>query len=161
MTKSVLVKLDGRYAKAGFTVIEMMIVVVLLGIIATLAAPSFRDYTLNQRVKNAAFDLNASLSNARSEAIKRNATVSVTAAGTGWADGWNIMSGTTTLGSQDAYRDIAISNGGGLTHVDYAGNGRTAQTSFTLSVAGNTRVAPRYVCISLSGQPFNQTSTCP
>ena len=55
----------------GFTLIELMVVVAVLAIIATLAAPSFRDFILMQRLKSINAQLVTDLQYARSEAATR------------------------------------------------------------------------------------------
>jgi type IV fimbrial biogenesis protein FimT len=61
----------------GFTVIELMIVVAIAAILASLAAPSFRSLLDRQRVRSAAANLSADIQYARSEAVRKNAPVTV------------------------------------------------------------------------------------
>ena len=80
----------------GFTIIELLIAVAILGIISMLAAPSFREFIIGSQVRSGASDLYGSALLARSEAIKRNATITLcrsadaaTCATTGgWQQGW-------------------------------------------------------------------------
>lgn len=154
-----------RGQEKGFTLIEMMIVVIILAVLASLAAPSFRQYILSQRIKNAAFDLNASLTYARSEAIMRNASVTVSKIGK-WESGWNVQLGTTTLRTQGAYVGLVIDNGsdGGVPNdVVYDSVGRTGVgNSFRIKISDSsvTGVSPRYVCLSLTGLPYNKEAAC-
>ena len=55
----------------AFTLIELMIVVALIAIIVTLAAPSFRDMILMQRLRGINAQLVTDLAFARSEAVSR------------------------------------------------------------------------------------------
>lgn len=59
----------------GFTLIEMMITIVVLGILMAIAVPSFTTLMDSIRLKRAGDGVNAFLVNAKSEAIKRNKTV--------------------------------------------------------------------------------------
>lgn len=56
----------------AFTLLELMIVVVLVAIVLTLAAPSFYDFIKVQRLKGVNAQLVTDLQYARSEAVSRN-----------------------------------------------------------------------------------------
>lgn len=72
-----LVATSGRRPSLGLTLIELLVVVALLGIIASLAAPSFTDYIGRKRVEGFASELASDLQYARSEAVSRNTAVRV------------------------------------------------------------------------------------
>ena len=65
----------------GFTLVELLTVVVILAVLAMIAAPSLRELSVSQRVQMAAMDLNTSLLRARSEAIKQNTDVTLSPVG--------------------------------------------------------------------------------
>ena len=79
---------------SGFTLIEMMVTIAVLGILVTVGIPSFQETIDKRRLAGAAEQLYGDLQYARSEAIKRNANVFVTFTGSGttWCYG---MSATT------------------------------------------------------------------
>jgi type IV fimbrial biogenesis protein FimT len=58
----------------GFTLIEVLIVVAIMGIAMAIAVPSLRSLMDNQKMKSATFDLVTTVMQARSEAIKFGAT---------------------------------------------------------------------------------------
>ena len=64
---------------AGVTLVELMIVVVIAAILASIAAPSFISMIRDMRLSSASSQLFADLNIAKSEAIKRNARVLVCA----------------------------------------------------------------------------------
>lgn len=66
-----------RRDSLGFTLTELMIVVLILGILSSMALPSMQSLVENQRIKSASFEIFAALTYARSEAIKRNSNVTV------------------------------------------------------------------------------------
>lgn len=90
----------------GFTLVELMIVVALVAIIATIGYPSFTEFTASQRIRAAASALYDSLLLARSEAVKRNTAVSMTV--TDLANGWTIVvtSDNTLLRTQEAFAGL-------------------------------------------------------
>ena len=69
----------GARRAAGFTLIELMVSVALLGVLAALAAPNMGQFLASRRVEDVARRLGDDLTLARNEAVKRNASVLVCA----------------------------------------------------------------------------------
>lgn len=67
---------------AGFTIVELMITVAIASILLAIAVPSFNQMIVSGRLAAQANELVGALSLARSEAIKRNANVTLCRAGT-------------------------------------------------------------------------------
>jgi type IV fimbrial biogenesis protein FimT len=70
---------SGIRAQRGFTLMELMVVLAVVGVIMGLAVPNFGIYIRNSRLTGAANDLLSSVTMARSEAIKRQIPVAVCA----------------------------------------------------------------------------------
>jgi len=66
----------------GFTLLELMFTIALLGTLLGLAAPSFRDFLRNSKLTSSSNDLLADLNLARTEAIKRRESVIVCSSST-------------------------------------------------------------------------------
>ena len=94
--------------RGGFTLIELLVALAVLGILMTLAVPSFGDFIKSNRLKTTAFDLVASLNYTRSEAIKRNADATLTPAAAGWSGGWSVQAAGQTFKIFDAPAGIQI-----------------------------------------------------
>lgn len=149
----------------GFTLIEAMVVVALLGIVAAIAAPSFRSFIGTMNTKAVAFDLISDLTSARSEAIKRNAVVDMVPIGGDWSKGWQVLAGTEVL-RERAELASAISVGGApAAGVSFLSNGRigadTASANRKWSVTSTiSGVTKRCVVITLTGSARSATGDC-
>jgi len=153
--------------RTGFTLIEIIVTIAVVAVLASLAGPAFREYLANQRIKSASFDLVAALSFTRSEALKRNASVNLCAAGTDWAGGWTIRIGPTNcsgtaLRTQNAFSGLVLTNSASLTTLTYSNDGRpTGSTKFNIALpAALSGVQSRCVTIDLSGTPRSTVGAC-
>lgn len=143
--------------ESGFTLIELMLAIAIFGILIAIALPNFSEMVINQRVRSASSDLFATLLYARSEAIKRNAPISVVRSGAVWEAGWSVQtSGTVTvLKRQDPYTRITISGPASGT-LTFGGNGRPlagATVFFMVYPTSNPNSRARCISLSLSGLP--------
>ncbi|WP_369818216.1 GspH/FimT family pseudopilin [Acidovorax sp. Root219] len=134
-------------ASAGFTAIELMVVVAIVGVLTALAAPSFTPLIERWRVREAAESITASVYLARSEAIKRGGNVVILKNnsndinaptcnnGTGateWGCGWNVFLDVNANGSQDACVATATPNECSIQTV-------TAPTRVAVTLAGSVQ----------------------
>ncbi len=146
----------------GFTLPELLAVLAVLAILSSIAAPSFSALIGTMRARTTSSDLYASLSRARSEAIKRNVEVTLAPGGTAghWQDGWKIADPADPNHLLDAH--LAVPNGTvtGPAGVTFTPNGRFKgdSPSFDISIAGQSQ--HRCVKLDLSGRPLQFSSGC-
>ena len=141
----------------GFTLIEMMVTVSILAILLGVAVPSFQSFVANQKVKSASYDLSMALVAARSEAVKRNADITIAPETVDdWVSGWTVKWGATTLLKQQALTGVTITKGPST--IVYKASGRpTAGSNF--EIHGSSAI--RCVKVDTSGIPSTQSVACP
>ena len=157
----------------GFSIIELMIVVAIVGVLSVFALPSMRDTVVSSRMKSLSLDLYSSLALARSEAIKRNTgSVSMIATGGNWQNGWSVTcvdsggscgGGNVVLTVGDAVdSSISLSEANGITTITFNRDGRLATAATSLRIiytANNAQVPMRCVELSVSGRPKTLVDT--
>ena len=108
-----------RFGQFGFTAVELLVVVAILGVLATLAAPSFALLLEKMRVTGSAHAMESSFYLARSEAIKHGGGVLMVKTPVGtectrattkqdWSCGWSVVLDKDRNGRFDASSDTQI-----------------------------------------------------
>jgi type IV pilus assembly protein PilA len=72
-----------KTVQKGFTLIELMIVVAIIGILAAIAIPAYQDYTVRARVSEAVI-AGSSAKSAVSEAFQSDGIAGIAAVSTAW-----------------------------------------------------------------------------
>lgn len=162
--------------KRGVTLIELMITLILLGVLSTLAAPSFVQTLNNYRVDGYGNSFVGDARLARAEAIKRNISIKLCASANGttcagdnkWELGWIMLAGSQLIQRQEALvggYEFRPTSGASEINFDSSGFGATAAT-FKVSRPANT-TDQNMGCIFLSATAIAsykrtaRATTCP
>ncbi len=141
-----------RYSVRGFSLIELLIVMAIVGVLMGFAVPAFSTFMQTTRLRSASSGLYEALVVARSEAIKRGASVAVSPAAGGWVDGWSVMSGTTTLKVWQPETGVTYRDGGSG-DITYGLNGRIGGArEIVVYSASSAASAARCITIDASGR---------
>ena len=119
-----------RSLQKGFTLIELMIVVAIIGILAAVALPAYQDYTVRAKVTEG-----LSLAGAAKTAVSENA-----ANGAPFASGWTSPAATKNVS------DVAIDAATGRITITYTGAVSSGKTLILNPVDGSTAAG-----VALSG----------
>ena len=131
-----------RSLQKGFTLIELMIVVAIIGILAAVALPAYQDYTIRARVSEGLV-----LASSAKLAVAENSSN-----GRQFADGWTPALGTANV---DA---ITIDAADGTITIDYTGaaggtNGAGTNDTITMIPTSEFPGTPAVPAIGAPGDP--------
>ncbi|MBS3804597.1 MAG: GspH/FimT family pseudopilin [Oleiphilaceae bacterium] len=156
----------------GFTLIELMVVIAVLAIIATVAVPSFQSVIESNRVTTQANNLLSAIQLTRSEAVKRGVGVSLSADSNDFNEGWCVHTDTACSGT-DVLRQFESTKGLTLTSADntlgFSGRGERIPVTggnIVIAVQPNSCVSGtvdrrREVTVTPAGRSFINRGDCP
>ncbi len=147
----------------GFSLVELIAVVAVMGILAAVAVPNFTPILESHRARNASLELFTTLMWARSEAVKRNASVTVARVDGDWNKGWDISAGGTSIGSHKAVSGVVITTDpADVASFQFTPHGRVDSTrpKFQIDVSASPTGNVRCISIDLTGRPESKKGAC-
>lgn len=121
----------------GFTLVELLVVLVLIAIVMGIALPAFNTLMESQRRQDAAQQLVSGVRMARAEAIVRNQVVVIAAIDRNWSNGWRTFVDANLNGSKED-DEPSLMERGGYRGVKVAGNSKVRQAIAFDSTGGST-----------------------
>ena len=130
--------------QSGFTIYELMITMLIIGVILTLGIPNLSEFTQNSRLTSTSNDLHSSFQLARSEAARAKTNITICASanstdpaavcGGTFNDGWIIFidldgdlvhdAGENVLRAHPPIADgVIVTTNGGANYFSFAGTG--------------------------------------
>jgi type IV fimbrial biogenesis protein FimT len=137
----------------GFTMVELLTVMSILVIILGVMAPSFSEFMAAQQAKGLSYDLTGDLMLARNEALKRNASVTISRGGASWAQGWSVVSvsdGESLSTRNPAAQSVTITGAPATITFDF--NGRVSSPTASVRITISSQSSSRCVQLDPSGR---------
>lgn len=135
---------------SGFTLLEVLVTIAIASILMAIAVPSFSNTINRSALSSTINEINSSLNYARSEAIKRGATVSILSKTAGsWAGGWDVFVdvngngafdvGDTNIRSNESVRsNFTVHTTGDANFYTFTKNGLSNLAAISYIVVCNT-----------------------
>ena len=164
-TEGILARGAPRRPESGFTLTELVVTIAVGAILATLAVPSFNDIIATEHADAAASELYTSLVTARSEAIRLDQQVNITAGAGGWQYGWTTQptgSSATTVDTHGPMHGVTLQETSGATSVTYFPYGRLAPGTapmFVVTATTGSSTTTQCVSVDPTGTPYMQAGT--
>lgn len=131
----------------GVTLIELLYVVAILGILASVAIPSFSQQMKRDRLVSNANQLHSIFKFARSEAAKRDSAVLLNET----AGDWQVrLAGNTLQTFSPTHNSISVT---GLADLQITGSGETTQSNYLIN-DGDSATTDYCLRVLPSGQSF-------
>lgn len=140
-------------SKLGFTLIELMTVLSIVAILAATATPSFSKFIKQDRIVTTANEVMSTFKVARSEAVKQEKTVTLTANGSQWLASIDNVVFATFNNDQSGVRIV------GMDTQTITPTGESPVTNIEIA-DGDSQTTDRCFRVYLSGQSKIEKGSC-
>lgn len=134
----------------------MLTTLTVIGILVALALPAFRDFVANNRLTAATNSLIASISYARSEAVRQSQVIRVVSPAADWAGGWTVVDPNGATLRTFTAMPGGVTIAGSATTLQFDGRGlligAVAGVTFTIC-DGRAAEIGRQIQVSATGRP--------
>ena len=145
-----------RESNAGFSLTELLVTISVVAVLTAMTVPNFSSMLADREARSITYELMSAIRFARSEAVKRNSVVFVSAYGDGWSSGWMVTDsdGTEIRSWMFPTPAINVTESAGLSDLSFNGAGRLpGSASFAICASDAGSSDRRVVRISSSGAP--------
>jgi len=144
----------------GFSLIELLVAIALVGILAVMGAPSFSNWIQSSQVRTAAESISDGLQLARAEAVRRNTTLRFNLTSASGLVDWEVCATSTSpCASSDIIQQRSSAEGSTNARVGVYnnGDGNSATTYTTVISAANE--LPAHVTFNGLGRTVSDGSS--
>jgi len=151
----------------GFSLIEVLMVLVIVGIMTAIALPAMRIHLANADIRGVAEEMRSGLEVARTEAIRRNTAVKFTRNGVGWSV---VVPGATPAAdvtvATRAARQAQVNVTADVDTITYGGSGWTTPFGASMNISlqsasvGQCRPSGGINCLNITAAAGGLVRSC-
>ena len=153
----------------GFTLLELIIIIAILGITMAIAAPGLSTMISNNRISSNASDFAAALQLAKAEAVarlnpvivcKKNTDSTGCIGGGDWSQGWIVFSDDNGNGGVDAgdNESVLLIHEALHERISFGGNHTQVDTSITFRPSGTSSITSTRTLIICNDDQFDASA---
>ena len=103
-----------RLLQRGFSIVELLVAMILFGIVAAIAIPSFQVLSASADLRSTSSDLVTAITTARTQAVTLRVSVELAPQAGGWSEGW-ILTYDWPTGAVEIEDDVRVTKSGRVT----------------------------------------------